>query len=108
MLDPRSTSPGSIMPRYSWLIKNDMNASNLEDKMSALAKLGVPYSEEEISGAKEKLLAQAKEIEGNLRQDPEFVTNYGSSNIQNKEIVALIAYLQRLGTDIKGNKTALK
>lgn len=109
MMDPRSTSPGSIMPRYSWLIKNDLNASNLEDKMSGLAKLGVPYSSEDISGAKQNLLAQAKEIETSLRQDPEFVSNYGSSNIQNKEIVALIAYLQRLGTDIKGNSnTALK
>ncbi|HCE54483.1 MAG: cytochrome-c oxidase, cbb3-type subunit I [Lutibacter sp.] len=109
MLDPRSTSPGSIMPRYSWLIKNDMNASNLESKMRGLATLGVPYTEEEISGAKQALLTQAKEVENNLRQDPEYVKNYGSSNIQNKEIVALIAYLQRLGTDIKANApTALK
>lgn len=109
MLDPRSTSPGSIMPRYSWIIKNDLNASDLEEKMSALVKLGVPYSAEDISSAKQKLLAQAKEIESNLRQDPEFVKNYGDSNIQNKEIVALIAYLQRLGTDIKVNKsTAIK
>ena len=96
------------MPRYSWLIKNDMNASNLQSKMEGLVKLGVPYSEEEIRNAKKTLVAQALVIEGNLRQDPEFVKNYGSSNIQNKEIVALIAYLQRLGTDIKGNKTALK
>ncbi len=109
MLDPRSTSPGSIMPRYSWMIKNDLNASDLESKMKALVKLGVPYSEEDISKAKQTLLAQAKEIETNLRQDPEFVKNYGNSNIQNKEIVALIAYLQRLGTDIKGSaNTALK
>ncbi|NEW78390.1 MAG: cytochrome-c oxidase, cbb3-type subunit I [Gelidibacter sp.] len=109
MLDPRSTSPGSIMPRYSWLIKNDMNASNLESKMKALVTLGVPYTDEEIAGAKQALLTQAKEIENNLRQDPEYVKNYGSSNIQNKEIVALIAYLQRLGTDIKANtSTALK
>jgi len=108
MLDPRSTSPGSIMPRYSWLIKNDLNASDLEKKMSALVKLGVPYSDDDIAGAKEALLAQAKQIEQNLRQDPEFVKNYGNSNIQNKEITALIAYLQRLGTDIKGNATALK
>ena len=43
---------------------------------------------------------QAKEVEKNLRQDPEFVKNYGNANIENKEIVALIAYLQRLGTDI--------
>jgi len=109
MSDPRSTSPGSIMPRYSWLIKNDLNASNLENKMKGLVKLGVPYTDAEITGAKQSLLDQAKLIEGNLRQDPEYVKNYGSSNIQNKEIVALIAYLQRLGTDIKGNtKTALK
>ncbi len=109
MSDPRSTSPGSIMPRYSWLIKNDMNASNLESKMKALATLGVPYTDEEIAGAKQALLTQAKEVENNLRQDPEYVKNYGSSNIQNKEIVALIAYLQRLGTDIKANApTALK
>jgi len=109
MLDPRSTSPGSIMPRYSWLIKNDMNASNLESKMKALATLGVPYTDEEIAGAKQALLTQAKAVENNLRQDPEYVKNYGSSNIQNKEIVALIAYLQRLGTDIKANtSTALK
>lgn len=108
MLDPRSTSPGSIMPRYSWLLKDDINAANLEDKMSALVTLGVPYTDEEIANAKQNLLAQAKEVENNLRQDPEFVTNYGSSNVQNKEIVALIAYLQRLGTDINGNATALK
>ena len=110
MMDPRSTSPGSIMPRYSWLIKNDINASHLEIKMEGLVTLGVPYSVEEISGAKQALLNQAIEIEESLRQDPEFVKNYGSSNIQNKEIVALIAYLQRLGTDISANKntTALK
>lgn len=108
MSDPRSTSPGSIMPRYSWLIKNDINASNLENKMKGLVKLGVPYTDAEITGAKQKLMDQAKLIEGNLRQDPEYVKNYGSSNIQNKEIVALIAYLQRLGTDIKANTTALK
>jgi cytochrome c oxidase cbb3-type subunit I/II len=109
MLDPRSTSPGSIMPRYSWIIQNDLNASDLEGKMKALKKLGVPYTEEYINGAKQHLLAQAKEIEGNLRQDPEYVSNYGDSNIQNKEIIALIAYLQRLGTDIKADtKTALK
>ena len=108
MSDPRSTSPGSIMPRYSWLIKDDMNASNLESKMKGLVTLGVPYTDEEITGAKQSLLDQAKLIENNLRQDPEYVKNYGSSNIQNKEIIALIAYLQRLGTDIKANtKTAL-
>ena len=108
MLDPRSTSPGSIMPRYSWLIKNNLNASDIVSKMEALAKLGVPYSEEEINNAKNDLLKQAEGIVENLKQDPEFVKNYGNSNMQHKEIVALIAYLQRLGTDISATETALK
>ena len=108
MLDPRSTSPGSIMPRYSWLIKNKLNASDIVSKMEALAKLGVPYSEDEISNAKSDLLKQANGIVENLKQDPEFVKNYGNSKMQNKEIVALIAYLQRLGTDISATETALK
>ncbi len=108
MFDPRSTSPGSIMPRYSWLIKNDLNASNLQDKMKSLRVLGVPYTDEDIEGARASLEKQALAIEKSLRQSPDFVENYGSSNIQNKEITALIAYLQRLGTDIKAEGTASK
>jgi cytochrome c oxidase cbb3-type subunit I/II len=110
IMDPRSTSPGSIMPRYTWIIKDNLNASDIEAKMKGLVTLGVPYTDKEIANAKQSIITQAKEIETNLRQDPEFVKNYGNSNIQNKEIVALIAYLQRLGTDIKANnnKTALK
>ncbi len=108
MYDPRSTSPGSIMPRYTWLFKDDLNASNLQDKMRTLQMLGVPYTEEDIQGARASLEKQAMAIEKSLRQSPEFVENYGSSNIQNKEITALIAYLQRLGTDIKAGETASK
>jgi cytochrome c oxidase cbb3-type subunit I/II len=44
-------------------------------------------------------------VENNLRQDPEFVKNYGDANIREKEIVAMIAYLQRLGTDIGTEET---
>jgi len=106
MMDPRSTSEGSIMPQYPWLIKNDLDKSTLEAKLKALKTLGVPYTDEEIAGAQASLETQAKAIEQSLHQDPEFVKNYANSNIQNKEIVALIAYLQRLGTDIKANKTA--
>jgi cytochrome c oxidase cbb3-type subunit I/II len=67
--------------------------------------LGVPYTQFELDKAVYLLKNQAKKIENNLRQDPEFVKNYGDANIKDKEIVALIAYLQRLGTDIKA-KTA--
>ena len=108
IMEPDLTSPGTIMPRYSWIIKNDLKYADVGEKMSTLAALGVPYSETEISGAIASLEAQAKEVEASLHQDPEFVKNYADSNIQNKEIVALIAYLQRLGTDIKANKTAQK
>lgn len=108
MFDPRLTSPGSIMPRYLWMLENDLDYSTLQDKMSALITLGVPYSQHELDQAEHLLRAQAAQIEKNLRQDPEFVKNYGDANMQNKEIVALIAYLQRLGTDIKAGKTAKK
>ena len=108
MMDPRSTSEGSIMPMYPWLIKNQLDYSMLEAKLKALKTLGVPYTDEEIAGAKASLEAQAKSIEQSLHQDPEYVKNYATSNIQEKEIVALIAYLQRLGMDIKANQTAQK
>ena len=105
MIDPRSTSPGSIMPRYPWLVQNDLDISNTSGKVNAMVKLGVPYSQFDLDKAVYLLKNQAAEVENNLRQDPEFVKNYGDANIQEKEIVALIAYLQRLGTDIKAEET---
>ena len=101
MLDPRLTSPGSIMPQYPWLITDDLDISNTANKINAMVLLGVPYSQFELDKSVYLLKNQALEIEKNLRQDPEFVKNYGDAHMENKEIVALIAYLQRLGTDIK-------
>ncbi|MCL4132699.1 UNVERIFIED_CONTAM: hypothetical protein GTU68_019622 [Idotea baltica] len=106
MFDPTSTSPGSIMPRYPWLYTNNLNTSNTQGKMEGMVKLGVPYTQSEVDKGLFLLRNQAEAIEKNLRQDPEFVKNYGESNMQDKEIVALIAYLQRLGTDIKNGETA--
>jgi len=106
MFDPRLTSPGSIMPRYPWLLTDDLDVSNTEAKMKGLVKLGTPYTQFEIDKALFLLRNQAEEVEKNLRQDPEYVKNYGDSNMENKEIVAMIAYLQRLGTDIKNGETA--
>ena len=103
MMDPRSTSPGSIMPQYPWLIENDLDISQTVNKVNAMVMLGVPYTQFELDKAIYLLKNQAKAVENNLRQDPEFVKNYGSSGIENKEIVAVIAYLQRLGTDIKAS-----
>ena len=105
MMDPRTTSPGSIMPQYPWLIKDDLDISKTVDKINAMVTLGVPYTQFELEKAVYLLKNQAGEIENNLRQDPEFVKNYGDAQIETKEIVAIIAYLQRLGTDIKVETT---
>ena len=101
MNNPQSTSPGSIMPKYPWLIEDDLDISQTEVKMAAMVNLGVPYTQFEYNNALYLLRNQAMQVENNLRQDPEFVKNYDQSDIHKKEIVALIAYLQRLGTDIK-------
>ena len=110
MYDPTSTSSGSIMTPYPWLIKNELDKSQTEAKMRTMVKLGVPYTDEDIAKAQENMLAQGTKIEENLYTDPDFAETYeadkksGGSDfveMRNREIVALIAYLQRLGTDIK-------
>ncbi|MEZ4792630.1 MAG: cytochrome-c oxidase, cbb3-type subunit I [Gelidibacter sp.] len=110
MYDPQSTSSGSIMPSYQWLIRDELDKSMTEDKMRAMVKLGVPYSEEEIANAQKSMTEQGTQIEKNLYTDPDFAESYeadkksgGSEFVEmrNREITALIAYLQRLGTDIK-------
>ncbi|MDG1804595.1 cytochrome-c oxidase, cbb3-type subunit I [Flavicella sp.] len=113
MYDPQSTSPGSIMPRYQWLTANTLDTSDTQAKMKAMITLGVPYSDTEVSNALTTLQTQALQVEKNLHQDPSFVENYEAEKqaaaadgeefipIHKREIVALIAYLQRLGTDIK-------
>jgi len=116
MLDPRETSPGSIMPSYPWLIKNELNTDRLLQKMRTLSKLGVPYNEDDFKFAQENLAVQARAIANSLLNDPNFVANYEASKknaevrgekfipIEKREIVAMIAYLQRLGVDIKAKK----
>ena len=110
MYDPQSTSSGSIMPAYQWLVHSELDKSMTEAKMRAMVKLGVPYSEEEIANAQKSMTEQGTQIEKNLYTDPDFAESYeadkkagGSEFIEmrNREITALIAYLQRLGTDIK-------
>ena len=110
MYDPQSTSSGSIMPRYPWLINNELDKSSTVAKLRTMVKLGVPYTDEEIEGALDNMLAQGTKIEQNLYADPDFAKNYEASKknggegfveMRNREIVAVIAYLQRLGTDIK-------
>ena len=103
MNNPVNTSPGSIMPAYPWLAENDLDIEKTADKLRAMQTLGVPYSNEEIQNGVENLKKQAQFITENLAKD-------GIALEPNKELVAMIAYLQRLGMDIKNQnlKTAQK
>ena len=113
MYDPQSTSSGSIMPSYKWLVQDELDKSDTEDKMRAMQTLGVPYTDEEIEKAQQWMTEQGTKIEQNLYADPDFVSSYEAdkkyakengvefTEMRDREIVALIAYLQRLGTDIK-------
>jgi cytochrome c oxidase cbb3-type subunit I/II len=92
--DPTSTSPGSIMPRYPWLLTQKIETNSLNARIAALRKTGVPYPQ----GYETKALADLNEQAGKI------VANLQGGSIKtepDREIVALIAYLQRLGTDIK-------
>ncbi|SFI98656.1 cytochrome-c oxidase, cbb3-type subunit I [Olleya namhaensis] len=113
MYDPQSTSSGSIMPSYKWLIDNTLDKTDIEAKMKVMVTLGVPYTDEDIANAQAEMLAQGTQIEKNLYTDPDFAEAYEASKknggadfveMRNREIVAVIAYLQRLGTDIKEGK----
>ena len=93
MLNPREVTAGSIMPNYPWLVKNKTEYGMIGKKMGVLAALGTPYSQEEIDSASIDAKKQAQEIIDELKRDGV------PDSVRDKEIVALIAYLQRLGTD---------
>jgi cytochrome c oxidase cbb3-type subunit I/II len=101
MEDPRSMSPGSIMPRYPWLLTNNLDTSNTAAKINAMRSIGVPYEKGFENYANQDLMKQANEITTDL-------INNGVPAEPDKDIIALIAYLQRLGTDIKVNQAAGK
>jgi cytochrome c oxidase cbb3-type subunit I/II len=102
MYDPQSISPGSVMPRYQWLIKNTIDNSTIQDKMRTMVTLGVPYTDQEIADAMQSIEAQSSKIQAKLLTNPDIKKAFGSDTaapLKDREIVALIAYLQRLGTD---------
>jgi cytochrome c oxidase cbb3-type subunit I/II len=96
MENPQAISPGSIMPDYPWLLANRLNTKYTRRKISVMRKLGVPYPDffEEI--AVTRLDQQAEEIATDLREQlPDRINDIHAD----REIIALIAYLQRLGSD---------
>ena len=94
MLQPTSMSPGSIMPPYPWLFEQDWDKEVLPKKIRAMQTLGVPYQEGYDAASIQDAETQAQQIASGLKKDEIEVS-------PDKEIIALIAYLQRLGTDIK-------
>jgi len=109
MWDPQSTSSGSIMPGYKWMIKNEVDKTMIQSKMEVMQKLGVPYTDEEVKNALVNWDEQASKIEANLMKNKDIKKSFEDQKasqgtafvpVKDREIVALIAYLQRLGTDI--------
>ena len=94
LFDPQTMSPGSIMPPYEWLTTQQLDKTTTRAKINAMRTLGVPYAEGYEDQANDDLQQQAEEIATDLRKNNVRVKS-------DKEIIALIAYLQRLGTDIK-------
>jgi len=94
MYEPSSISPGTIMPNYPWLFANDLDTAITPAKIRAMQTLGVPYPPGYDKIANRDLMQQADKIRDNLLADKITIKS-------NKEIIALIAYLQRMGTDIK-------
>ncbi len=101
MLNPQETEGESIMPPYPWLFKNDLDNSSLPAKIRVLRKLNTPYPEGYDQQALADLEVQAEKVAKSVASK---VKGVNVEDFKKKEIVALIAYLQRLGTDIKANK----
>jgi cytochrome c oxidase cbb3-type subunit I/II len=97
MMDPTTMSPNSIMPPYPWLFDHYIDVEATSGKIKALRTIGVPYEEGYEEMALDDVYEQADQIVASLLRD-------GVEVHPETEIVALIAYLQRLGTDIKVSK----
>lgn len=116
MEDPRSTTPNSVMPSYEWLLVKDVDFEGIKKKIEAQIMLNVPYTIDVADNADEIARTQALGIAQRAAEDkfPELgpdadeaavaereakVAQY-RDELKDKEIIALTAYLQRLGIDI--------
>jgi cytochrome c oxidase cbb3-type subunit I/II len=91
-------SEGSIMPAYPFLIDQSTDTASTAAKINAMRSLGVPYEKGYEKFANQELMTQANSIRINLKME-------GIEVPANREVIALIAYMQRLGKDISNNKT---
>ncbi|MEQ1564812.1 MAG: cytochrome-c oxidase, cbb3-type subunit II [Myxococcota bacterium] len=92
MRDPRSVSPGSVMPPYAWLHSSKVDPDDVRASLVALSRVGTPYTQDDFDHTADKMKAEGDKV----------VANLATAKITaawDDEIVALTAYLQRLGTD---------
>lgn len=84
MYNPRDVVPESVMPAYPWLASNVADSDTVQAKMKSLKLVGIPYTDEEIAGAKDAMLKES-----------------GKASLEEiTEMDALIAYLQGLGIEL--------
>jgi cytochrome c oxidase cbb3-type subunit I/II len=93
MENPESTTPQSIMPRYAWLLSTKIEFDKIQTRVDVMTMLGVPYGDA-VKNAEEMARTQAREIAASV------VAQGGPKDLEDKQIIALTAYLQRLGRDI--------
>jgi len=91
--NPQKLNAQSIMPSFKWLLVNDLDISTTPKKIRVMQTLGVPYPAGYDTRANDDLMKQAQMIADDLK-------TAGINTAPNKEVIALIAYVQRLGTDI--------
>ncbi len=99
LMDPRKINAQSIMPKYPWLAENEIDISSTPAKIRVMQYLGVPYPEGYDQKAIDDVKSQAEKIAAGLQSQ-------GINVPASKQVIALIAYIQRLGTDVGDSKTA--
>jgi cytochrome c oxidase cbb3-type subunit I/II len=98
--DPPSITPRSIMPPYPWLLRNTLDFARIQSRVDAMAMLGVPYGDA-VGRAPDLAREQAQQLSADI------AAAGGPADLADKEVIALVAYMQRLGTDIRGGGVAL-
>ena len=93
--DPRSTSPGSVMPSYAHMLRDSIDFDGIQKRVDVNAMLGTPYGKDALADAPGMARKQAKELADKLRAAG------GPDGMADKDVIAVIAYLQRLGVDIR-------
>ncbi len=99
MIAPADVSTGSLMPAYPWLAENKLDTSSTSKKIRVMTGFGIPYPKDYHLVANKDLMKQANDIAADLKKDEIEVAS-------DREIIAIIAYLQRLGKDIKGDTSS--